>query len=169
MRLTHLLWISLVVLGTPGVAQHTHNEGQAGATATSTLTVEAVRQLLSGEGMGLARAAELNTFPGPKHVLELKSQLDLSPMQEQKIEQIRRVMLDSARSLGRSIVDAERALDEAFTRRTITEQNLAERTTAIATLQGELRRAHLHAHLLTKPILTDEQVAKYYELRQAHH
>ena len=34
--------------------------------------------LLAGRGMGLARPAELNGYPGPTHVLELAAQLDLN-------------------------------------------------------------------------------------------
>ncbi|NIM61510.1 MAG: hypothetical protein GTO30_07610, partial [Acidobacteria bacterium] len=39
------------------------------------------RRLLQGHGMGLALAAELNRFPGPKHVLELAAGLGLSDEQ----------------------------------------------------------------------------------------
>ena len=34
------------------------------------LSAEEIRGLRDGEGMGLARAAELNGYPGPTHVLE---------------------------------------------------------------------------------------------------
>jgi hypothetical protein len=40
-----------------------------------------VRDLAEGRGMGLARAAELNSFPGPMHVLELANELGLSEAQ----------------------------------------------------------------------------------------
>ena len=35
------------------------------------------RRLLEGHGMGMALPAELNRYPGPKHVLELAGELDL--------------------------------------------------------------------------------------------
>lgn len=161
---------AIVALGleSAATAQHQHAPVTEGA-ATSALTAEAVQQLLNGEGMGLARAAELNGYPGPKHVLEFKDQLGISSAQEKQVERIREQMLNEARSLGRSIVDAERSIDEAFMSRQISEADLASRTSIIARLQGELRRVHLQAHLLTRRILTDEQVKKYYELRKAHH
>ena len=36
--------------------------------------------------MRLAKAAELNGYPGPAHVLELAAQLDLTPEQKIKTE-----------------------------------------------------------------------------------
>lgn len=154
---------------TQAIAQHEHQAATPPASATSTLSADAVGQLLNGDGMGLAKPAELHGYPGPKHVLELRTDLALTADQAQKVEAIRQQMLDEARTLGRSIVDAERALDEAFISGRITDADLAARTAAIAGLQGRLRRAHLQAHLTTKPILTPAQVKKYGELRGAHH
>ena len=39
--------------------------------------------LLAGKGMELAKAAELNGYPGPMHTLELATQLELSTEQKQ--------------------------------------------------------------------------------------
>jgi hypothetical protein len=41
------------------------------------LSPQEVSDLLAGKGMGFAKTAELNGFPGPAHVLELASQLQL--------------------------------------------------------------------------------------------
>src|SRR4030065_1872841 len=38
-----------------------------------------VQEYLAGRGMGLAKAAELNNYPGPAHVLELSDRLRPSP------------------------------------------------------------------------------------------
>jgi Spy/CpxP family protein refolding chaperone len=150
--------------------QHVHGVVPAHSeTATSALSAEAVQQLLNGEGMGLAKPAELHGYAGPKHVLELKADLAITPEQEQQVEAIRQRMLNKAKPLGRQIVDAERALDEAFKQGHLTESQLAGRVATIAKLQGDLRQAHLQAHLETKPILTDTQTRKYYELRNKHH
>ena len=43
---------------------------------------------LSGHGMGLALAAELNRYPGPKHVLELSDQLKLTREQKDATQAI---------------------------------------------------------------------------------
>jgi hypothetical protein len=148
-------------------AQHVHPAGPAapGTQATSTLTAEQVRQLLDGEGMGMARPAESNHYPGPKHVLELGSELALTADQQRRVAEVRDRMLADAKRLGREIVDAERALDAAFAARTITPRDLDERTAAIATLNGRLRAVHLAAHLSTAPMLTAEQIKQYDLLR----
>ena len=39
------------------------------------LSPDEVQQYLAGAGMGYAKAAELNHFPGPMHVLELADKL----------------------------------------------------------------------------------------------
>lgn len=165
--------VTLVIsfgLGPVTAAQHVHppSGGSDQAGATTALTADAVTQLLAGDGMGLARAAELNNYPGPKHVLELKAPLGVTPEQELQVEAIRHQMLSRARVLGQEIVTAERALDAAFKAGTITESDLAERVGAIARLQGELRAAHLRAHLATKRLLSADQIRKYYEHRRAH-
>jgi Spy/CpxP family protein refolding chaperone len=150
--------------------QHVHGAAPAGAaSATSALSAEAVQQLLNGEGMGLAKPADMNGYAGPKHVLELKAELALTPAQERQVEAVRQRMLGTARQLGQRIVDAERSLDAAFKDGGLTEAQLAARVAGIATLQGDLRLAHLQAHLETKPILSDAQTRKYYELRSKHH
>jgi hypothetical protein len=149
--------------------QHGQTTPHADATATSSLTAEAVQQLLNGEGMGLARAAELHAYPGPKHVLELRAELNISDDQARQIEAIRQRMLGKAKPLGQQIVDAERALDAAFKDGRITEAELATRIAGIAKLQGELRLAHLQAHIESVPVLSDTQKRKYAELRSKHH
>lgn len=45
------------------------------------MSPQKIESLLSGRGMGFAKLAELNHYPGPKHVLELADDLDLTPSQ----------------------------------------------------------------------------------------
>ena len=49
--------------------------------AIKSLSPEDVDAYLSGKGAGLARAAELNGYAGPRHVLELASELVLTVRQ----------------------------------------------------------------------------------------
>jgi hypothetical protein len=44
--------------------------GQQGSSVRG-LTDEEIADLRTGSGMGLARPAELNSYPGPRHVLDL--------------------------------------------------------------------------------------------------
>ena len=115
--------------------------------------------------MGLARPAEMNDHPGPKHLLERSKELGLTTEQEKEISAIRQQVVDRAKPLGRAIVDAERQLDAAFKSGVLTEGDLQKRLQTIAGLQAELRMVHLRAHLVTRPLLTAEQVRRYYERR----
>jgi Spy/CpxP family protein refolding chaperone len=146
--------------------QHVHPQPATGEIVPpSSLTADAVRQLLDGDGMGLARPAEMNEHPGPKHLLERSKELGLTIDQEKEISAIRQQVVERAKPLGRAIVDAERQLDTAFKSGALTEADLTQRLQTIARLQAELRMVHLRAHLVTKPILTAEQVRRYYERR----
>jgi hypothetical protein len=50
------------------------------------LSPQEASDLLAGKGMGFAKAAELNGYPGPAHVLELAAQLQLTPEQKTRTE-----------------------------------------------------------------------------------
>jgi uncharacterized protein (DUF305 family) len=70
------------------------------------LSQEEVDGLLAGEGMGYARSAELNGYPGPKHVLDLATQLQLTSEQQASIQNIFETMNVKAVGLGQAIVAA---------------------------------------------------------------
>ena len=71
------------------------------------LSPEEIQDYLAGKGMGLAKAAELNRYPGPAHVLELAEELLLDA--EQKIRSaaiFNAVQADAARQ-GSLLVEKE--------------------------------------------------------------
>jgi hypothetical protein len=78
------------------------------------LSEEEIAELLKGEGMGMARAAELNGYPGPIHVLTLARELKLTPTQRQQIQAIFDRMNAAAKPLGAKLVEHDRVLDQAF-------------------------------------------------------
>ena len=129
------------------------------------LSDDEIRGYLSGQGMALAKAGELNHYPGPLHVLELAEQLKLTAAQRRRTEEIRKVMLDEVIPIGKRIVEKEADLDRLFASGAIDKSQLDATLGQIGRLQGDLRAAHLRAHLEQKKILTPEQVAKYDELR----
>lgn len=141
--------------------------GQETRTLKS-LSPEQIEEYLSGKGMGLAKAAELNHFPGPAHVLELIEKLKLTPQQKQQIEKIFQEMQQAAKLLGKQIVDLEKYLDERFSTKKIDGPQLKKTLSEISELQGQLRYAHLYAHLLVKPLLNPQQIADYDRLRGYH-
>lgn len=129
------------------------------------LSPEQVAAYTAGEGMGYARAAELNQYPGPKHVLELAAELKLTEPQAARTREIHSRMRDQAVRLGQAIVEKERTLDRLFADRRITPESLSRATSEIARLEGELRATHLKAHLETRAVLTPAQIAAYDALR----
>lgn len=129
------------------------------------LSPEDVHALRAAEGMGMALAAELNGWPGPRHVLDLADQLELTAEQREQIERIRARMRTEAERLGEEIITAESTLDSAFARRTATPQQVDQLSRAIGELRGRLRAAHLRAHLETTELLTRHQARLYHRLR----
>lgn len=129
------------------------------------LSPEQVRAYMSGQGMGLALAAELNSYPGPRHVMELAAQLNLTDEQATATRQSFERMQREAIRLGGLIVEQERSLDAMFATGDAEAARVRVTAREIARLQGDLRFAHLQAHLEMRRRLTPEQVSRYDELR----
>ena len=124
-----------------------------------------VADYLAGRGMGLAKAAELNHYPGPRHVLDLAKELSLHDAQREQVEVIYSKMRLQATQIGERIVAKEKELDESFATGKIAEKNLRRIVTDIAQLQGDLRFVHLQAHLDVRALLNAHQIARYDALR----
>jgi len=129
------------------------------------LSDEQIDGYLQGHGMGLALPAELRHYPGPKHVLDAARELALTPKQSATVDDVFRRMDASARRLGAAYVAAERELDAFFERGGSDPARLRELTGRSGALLGELRAAHLAAHVETRAVLTREQIAGYDQLR----
>src|SRR5713101_7284302 len=129
------------------------------------LSGEQVAELRAGEGMGLALAAELNGYPGPRHVLDLANQLGLTDEQRAGVQPLFDSMKSEAVPIGQKLIAAERDLNAAFVERTITPEKLQAATAAIAEIQGKLRDTHLKYHLATATLLSPDQIRRYQELR----
>lgn len=129
------------------------------------LSSQQMDDLRAGRGMSLALAAELNGFPGPMHVLELAAQLNLTPEQKVKVQELFSGMQKQAKALGEELITAERELDSLFKSRQIASASLDSQTQKIAQLQGKLRAVHLGKHLEMVQILTPEQVGSYNRFR----
>lgn len=129
------------------------------------LSSEDVQSYLSGKGMGFAKAAELNGYPGPAHVLTLAKELGLSTEQEGATREIFAVMEQNSIKYGRLLVEEERRLDQLFATRQATPGLLTASLDQIGALQARIRAAHLEAHIVQAEILTQEQSARYNALR----
>lgn len=154
-----LVWITSAAAQTPAPYA-----GQQ-ARAIKALSAEEMRDLAEGRGMGMAKAAELNGYPGPLHVLELANELRLTAAQRASTEALYQRMQTDARRLGEAILRAEQNLDRQFSERRIDPVSLQAATASVAALTGELRAVHLAAHLEQSALLTPTQITEYQRRR----
>lgn len=133
--------------------------------AIKSLSEADITELRRGGGWGLAKAAELNGVPGPAHLLEIKDDIPLSADQVTAIQAIFQKMRKEAIEEGERLIAGERALDEAFRARNVTEDSLRRMLADIERSRSALRYIHLSAHLDTIAIVAEQQVARYNTLR----
>ncbi|MEM0962428.1 MAG: hypothetical protein AAGK21_07850 [Bacteroidota bacterium] len=163
-----LLLLLATALAVPAGAQHGANgHGATGrdAQVPSGLSADDVRGLLTGGGLGMARPAELNGYPGPLHVIELAEPLQLTDEQLETAQQLREAMLAEAVPLGRQLVDAEQALDAVFAAGDATEADIEQAVSHAASVHARLRAVQLRTHLAMRDALTDDQLRAYGRLR----
>lgn len=123
---------------------------------------------LAGRGMGLARAAELNGYPGPAHVLELADELELTAAQREHAAALVAQVREDAQRLGAEIVAGERQLERLFAQGLARPETLRPLLDHVSMLHGELRAIHLAAHIAQRDALDGEQIARYRRLRAEH-
>ena len=146
-------------------AQNTQPYAGQQLRALKALSQDEVKQYLEGAGLGYAKAAELNHYPGPMHVLELADKLQLTTDQRARTAELMLQHKAEARALGRKLVEAEAALDELFHSARVERAALAAHVQAVAAAQGEYRLSHLETHRRMRALLSDEQVSRYDALR----
>jgi len=150
-----------------GVATATETGPYAGQDRRdiATLSEQDVDDLLAGRGWSFAKAAELNGYPGPAHVLELADALELSAEQRAEVQAIFEAMNTEARALGAALVAAEAALDESFEAEAIDAERLAALVGDAGRIKADLRDVHLQAHLKVKPLMSRHQIMLYNRAR----
>lgn len=129
------------------------------------LSEDDINQLRNGAGWGLALPAELNGMPGPAHVLELQSALNLSSAQINQIQALFDDMKKDAVLAGEQLITAERDLEAMFASGSVDELTLKSLLSAAERARTELRFIHLSQHYKTPAILTNEQIRLYSQLR----
>ncbi len=129
------------------------------------LGADEMRALTEGRGFGFAKAAELNGYPGPMHVVELSSQLDLTPAQRTASERLLAEHKARARELGGRVIDAERALEALFAERQADAATVDAASRRVGEQHAALRAEHLKTHLEQTALLSPKQIAHYQRLR----
>ena len=153
-----------MALALPAAAQHHGYSGEQRRDIKA-LSADEVKQYQSGAGMGYAKPAELNGFPGPMHVLELADKLSLTAAQRSATKALMDAHKVEARAIGAKLVEAERRLEHLFRSGNMAPPVLAEAVKEAAALEGEYRLSHLETHRRMRALLTEEQVHRYAKLR----
>jgi len=155
-----------VMLAACAASPHDHSPyaGQQDRSIKA-LSEQDVAGYRTGAGMGLAKAAELNGYPGPMHSLESAKALGLTSAQQERLEALMRTHKEEARRLGAEVIRLEGELDALFAKHAATPEAVDAKLAQIASAQASLRASHLKAHLATTALLTPEQVDRYQHAR----
>lgn len=102
---------------------------------------------LSGAGMGMAKVADHNFYPGPVHVLEFSEELGLTDAQVEQTQDLYLKMKNKAATLGAELIVKETQLQKAFANKTVSQSVLRELVSMASRLKGEIRYTHLETHL----------------------
>ncbi|MBV1883556.1 MAG: hypothetical protein KUG82_18085 [Pseudomonadales bacterium] len=129
------------------------------------LSQQNVADYLQGKGLGYAKAAELNHYPGPKHVLEVAARLNLTREQVDQTQILFDTMKSEASKLGKHYIEKEQLLDKLFASGTLSADFLKSILSEIGALKAQIRYVHLNAHLEQKTLLTAYQINLYDQLR----
>ena len=129
------------------------------------LSEQEIADYRHGRGMRTSLAAELNHYPGPRHVLEHVQALDLSQEQQARTRQLQGDMAREAVRLGERIVQKEAELEALFAGGKANHDSMRSIVGEIGMLQAEYRAVHLGAHLSMRQILSSRQIAEYDRLR----
>ena len=163
-----LLTAAVTMILTGGCAALTSPYSGQEARPLKALSADETRGYLEGRGMGFAKPAELNGYPGPMHVLEHAGALRLTPAQEAATAALMAQHKQEVRELGREYIAAEQKLETLFSSRTASAESLAEALAASGKLQTRIRQSHLDTHLKQTALLTAEQLLAYSDLRGYH-
>ncbi len=126
---------------------------------------EAIR---AGQGLGAGRLAMQAGYPGPRHILEMGDELELTAAQKERIGTIFGEAKASFAKMGAELVEKEEALEAMFAAGDVDVGDMTKLAAEIGELTGELRAGHLAAHVRTREALTAAQLEKLAAMRGEH-
>ena len=154
-----------------GHGQHSGHERQKSpyaelaARPIKALSDDQVGDLKAGRGMGLSLPAELNGYPGPKHVLELADKIGLSATQRQTASRLIDAMSAEAIAIGTEVIALEARLEALFADQKADAEQARAVVDRIGAAQANLRFVHLKYHLAMRAAMAPEQIKQYAALR----
>jgi hypothetical protein len=136
-------------------------------STVKTLNSKQYNALLNGDDLyGMAVVAELNHYPNPEKVIKFKKDLDLSPIQLNKLMAINKELHRKKLEMGLIIIRNERTLDSLFHTKKMDNGTLIFYANRYGLYQGELRNAILQACLVTRELLSQQQINKFEALQK---
>ncbi|ASU36236.1 hypothetical protein MuYL_4351 [Mucilaginibacter xinganensis] len=136
-------------------------------SSVKTLTDEEYTALLNGKDLyHMSLAAELNHYPSPQKALQYKKELDLSPQQLTKLNAVVKELRRKTLEMGLIIIRNERTLDSIFKYNKLDNGSLIFYANRYGLYQGELRNVILQSYLVTKNLLTPQQLRKIESLEK---
>jgi Spy/CpxP family protein refolding chaperone len=168
-RIAMFLAVGLALDGAAADSSHSghaaHPYAGQQARAIKALSQEEIDGYLDGAGLGFAKAAELNGYPGPMHSLEHAGALSLTAAQKDSLQALMHRHKEEARRLGAEVVRLEKELDALFATRAATPEAIESKVAQIAAAQGRVRASHLKTHLKTAELLSPAQIERYKAVR----
>jgi len=153
----------------PVAAFQGHHEAAIAQAAHHALLEQEREALEQGQGFGMALVADRNGYPGPKHILELQQELELTPAQEEQVRSLFERMHAQAVTAGGKVLAKEDELESSFASGTPDEPTVRRLLADAAAARAELRWIHLSAHLEARELLTPAQRARYLAFRYGSH
>jgi hypothetical protein len=134
-----------------------------------TLSNEQYTALVNGDDLyGMALAGELNQYPLPDKVIKYKNELGLSPVQVNKLIAVNKEFHRKKLEMGLIIIKNERTLDSLFKYHVLNNGSLIFYTNRYGLYQGELKNVFLQACLVTRVLLSQQQINKFEALQKAN-
>ena len=155
---TFLMLCSLNLFAAPVEVNQEHQTIKA-------LSDQEINGFLKGKGMGQGKPAELNNYPGPRHVMELSNKLNLTGDQLNETQKIFKTMQSTSIKYGELLIKKEMEIENMFHEKIAESKKLEKLITESAILKSKIRYAHLVAHIQQKALLTDHQIHTYNQLR----
>ena len=161
------LVLALLALAGPAAADSPPASPYAGfeRRPIKALSDDQLADLRDGRGMMLSLPAELNGYPGPRHMLDMADALHLSAEQRAAVAALVPAMTAEAKAVGARIIEGETALNRLFAHRGADEVEVRQAANEVAARWGELRFVHLKYHLRAAALLSPDQIARYDALR----
>lgn len=132
-----------------------------------TMTDEEYSAWTSGKDLlNRSYVAELNHYPLPDDVLKYKKEMDLSPIQISKINDLIKTLKMKKAEVSVSVINNERVLDSLFRTKKADEGNIVFYSNRYGLYEGEYRTALLMACFGTRRLLTDQQLKKFEALQK---